>query len=454
VNAARHAALQLSSWMGLGGGPAAGNLDPSVVTSLALATAGRAIPSPGAWEPPALHESVEAIAARLREAALAQGRPHVEIERWPDARPFAVALTHDVDQVHDRGLYRTLADLNHLRKVLGGAEPGRARACAARVARSLLRPVNGRVAFRRIREIESRHGWTSTFFFLEGHEGRRYGARYSLDDPRVREVAEYLLAEGCEIGVHGGYYDLDDARGYRRSADAVGRAFGVEVQGIRNHYLRWRYPETWRAQVEAGFRYDATFGRAEKPGFRGGVPLPFQPWDDGRERALDLVVLPLTVMDGTLFRTLGLDLPTATGLLAEVLDAAHGAGALVSLLWHNNFFAEEEYAEWEGAYADTLAAVARRGAWCGRADCVADWWSRRSAVGITEARTDLGGWAFRVTSRLGIEGLALRLSLPPGSWRVRVDDGERRDLLEGRETVHLPRLLAGESAGVSVHPVA
>ncbi|MBN2108831.1 MAG: hypothetical protein JW832_15500, partial [Deltaproteobacteria bacterium] len=39
---------------------------------------------------------------------------------WPGGAEFALFLSHDVDQVHDRGLYRTLADINHLRRVLRG----------------------------------------------------------------------------------------------------------------------------------------------------------------------------------------------------------------------------------------------------------------------------------------------------------------------------------------------
>ena len=59
--------------------------------------------------------------------------------------------------------------------------------------------------------------------------------------------------------MHGGCYHFNNAALYRESIEAVERHFGVRPCGIRNHLLRFSGADTWRAQAEAGFAYDATY---------------------------------------------------------------------------------------------------------------------------------------------------------------------------------------------------
>lgn len=293
---------------------------------------------------------------------------------WPGGAPFALFLSHDVDQVHDRGFYRALGDLNHLRRVSVGNEPGDARACARRIGRSLFAPKPLQRPFETLRRIEEHHGWRSTFFFLEGSRWSRYGSRYSLEDSRVRALGRMLLDGGCEIGVHGGWYDLDSPTGYRRSAERVKEAFGIRPVGIRNHYLRLSGEATWSAQVDAGYEYDSTFGWADRPGHRDGKTHPFMPFIDSTPDRNRFVVLPLVVMDTSLFRYLKLDCRQAVAEVTRLADLSERAGGLLSLLWHNNFFDEPEYAEWEEAYRIVLERLASRRPYCGTGAEIAAWW--------------------------------------------------------------------------------
>jgi len=293
---------------------------------------------------------------------------------WPGDAPFALFLSHDVDEVHDRGFYRTLGAVNHLGRVLAGRERGDARACSRRILRAAFSPKDPRRQFERILNIEAAFGWRSTFFFLEGYRWSRYGSRYRLDDPRVRALAAMVLEAGCEIGVHGAYHDFNNPVGYRRSADRIEAVFGVRPIGIRNHFLRFSFPETWKAQADAGFVYDATFGWNDRVGPRDDRWQPFEAHGPENGGGLGLVVLPLTVMDVTLFRRLRLDKAGALACLDDVFARAAAAGGLVTLLWHNNYFDEPEYAEWEEVYAEALRRAAGYRPYCATGAEIAAWW--------------------------------------------------------------------------------
>ena len=296
---------------------------------------------------------------------------------WPGGRPLALFLSHDVDQIHDRGFYRALGDLNHLRRVILRLDPGDAGHCLRRILRALVRPKACRRQFERILEIESAHGWKSTFFFLEGNRWSRYGSRYSLTDPRIERVASLIFGSGCDIGVHGGYHDFNSASGYRRSADRIARAFGVRPSGIRNHYLRFDPGRTWQAQAEAGFVYDATFGWNDRIGPPEGRWFPFLPADPGSASLLGIVVLPLVLMDSTLFSRMRLSRAAALRAIRDTLDTALETGGLVSLSWHNSYFCEPEYELWEDVYIETLRMTAPYAPYCGTGAEIAAWWKAR-----------------------------------------------------------------------------
>ena len=288
--------------------------------------------------------------------------------RWPDGRSFGLFLSHDVDQIHDRELFRVLADLNHVRRIWTQGEKGNASLALRRVARALAAPKPAEQDFETILAIEARHGFRSTFFVLHDPYWSRNGPRYRLACPEIRRIAARIRDAGCEIGLHGGVLRFNQADGYRESREALRAALGVEAVGIRNHLLRFSGADTWAAQEFAGFRYDATFGYPDRLGPRDGRMVPFVP--EGR----NLLELPLTVMDVTLFRNLGLEGAAALDAAWRAIEPVAQAGGLVSLLWHNNYFNEPEYRDWQWTYEQLLERLAALKPWCAPGADVERWW--------------------------------------------------------------------------------
>ncbi len=287
---------------------------------------------------------------------------------WPENRPFGLFLSHDIDQIHDRELFRVLADLNHVRRIWTKSEKGSAPLALRRVARALVAPKPAEQDFETILEIEARHGFRSTFFVLHDPYWSRNGPRYRLTCPEIRRIADLVRGSGCEIGLHGGVLRLNQADGYRESREALRVALGVEAVGIRNHLLRYSGMDTWAAQESAGFRYDATFGYPDRLGPRDGRMVPFVP--EGR----NILELPLTVMDVTLFRNLGLEGAAALDAAWQAIEPVAQAGGLVSLLWHNNYFNEPEYRDWQWTYEQLLERLASLKPWCATGAEIERWW--------------------------------------------------------------------------------
>lgn len=287
---------------------------------------------------------------------------------WGGAR-FLVALTHDVDSVWRwtrigvRGAMARLKD--DLLAGHAGAVTREATGLALAPAHRL-RGTDPNWRFEEIVAEERRRGAAgATFFVFGGHSDPHDGAAPDTYERLRPRVVETLASAGAEIGLHGSYGAADDET---RLADekATLEALGVGVDGQRYHYLRVDPHENLRPLQALGFTYDASLGFSDAIGFRSGLARPFRPWDFERERPLDLVEIPLAVMDVTLAepRYLGLSARRAWPRLQALLDWAEANHAAFAILWHPDRFDAPTSGGWDRLFYRLIDGVRERGGAC------------------------------------------------------------------------------------------
>lgn len=401
---------------------------------------------------PDLHDDLAGFEKQAMDGTEAPQRPRIFCARWPGGRPFGLLLSHDIDQIHDREMWRILADINHIRRVWQQGERGNVQRALGRVGRALFRPKPATKDYKTILEIEGRHGFRSTFFVLHDRYWARHGARFSIHHPEMLAIVTRAKEMNCEIAVHGGYYRFNDAALYRQSREEIGRVFSVEPQGIRNHLLRYSYPCTWRAQAEAGFQYDATYGYNCRPGPRSGLAFPFFAYDRERQQRLDFLVLPLTIMDTTLYRYFRLEGKEALDFTWALVERYARCGGLITLLWHGNFFNEPEYADWQCVYEKLLALLAPLRPYCATGAEINRWWRSRAAVRLFQPVWQGGRWLASLEAGAEVADLVLdvRPPRPLGSIEVHEFSGERIEQDERQARIWFPRLSAGTRITISL----
>ena len=365
----------------------------------------------GATEPakPTYRKLLTAWERSVIETAKENGELLCRKARWPKAAPFALFLSHDIDQIHDRELFRWLGDINHLKRHWRHGERCNSKACLKRILRPLFRPADPYDQFAAIRRIEGRHGWASTFFLLEDTYWARMGGRFNWIDPSFERISKYLLDEGCELGIHGSAYSHDNPQWWKAITSRFASLYGRPAIGARNHYLKLKVPQTWECQREAGLLYDTTFGYPNQLGAPGDFCYPFQvPSQQGNSPGA-FVELPLSVMDQTLFRYLNLEGDAAFAKSRDYLSQIIEAGGLAVLLWHNNFFHEEEYQEWEQTYDQLLSWLALQDPWaaCGRD--IAAWWVGRGSARLATEEAGVGGKSWQITCEQAVDNLAVEI---------------------------------------------
>ncbi|HEY2954772.1 MAG TPA: polysaccharide deacetylase family protein [Candidatus Eisenbacteria bacterium] len=342
----------------------------------------------GVLELPLVNSYAAQLSRRIAAWCVRRGVRLEPAPRWKNGARFAAALTHDVDDVQMYSL-RLAARLLRLAR---GPRSYAFRKGVATALRSLARL--GRAGdpywnFDRWVAEESRRGFRSGFYFFapDPQPRHEYDAQYTMSDAlefegrrtTVAGLVRALAGRGFEIGLHGSYGSHLDASALAREKRQIEQVAGGPIAGVRQHFLRFEAARTWSAQQEAGFTCDSTLGYNEAIGFRAGIAAPFHPWDAGREGPMELLELPLTAMDGALFRAMKLDPAAAIVKAREHLDRVEAAGGLAVLLWHPNAADEQHFPGWWPCYIAALDHLVARGAWVATPTEIAAWWRERTA---------------------------------------------------------------------------
>jgi peptidoglycan/xylan/chitin deacetylase (PgdA/CDA1 family) len=334
---------------------------------------------------------VSVLAAELRRAALAVAgrRPIRLLTPWPNGHRWAAALTHDLDVVEWWGLF----------PLLRMAELGRRGAwrLSARVAQAARRSIGRDPVGRGVHsllQLEAHHGIAATWFVICAQPTLRSlvagDSTYHPDSAAAHRILDAVTHAGHEIGLHGSFVTGESAErlaGQRRTLD---RLAGRPIVGVRQHFLRMRPGVAQRNMVDAGFEYDATWGFADRNGFRLGVADVVPAWDAHSAIPLPLDLLPLVWMDRALSKYAGVE--DATRWVADALELVRECRAVEGVwvgLWHPNTTEALGFPGAEPAFVKLLQTLSADRPYFATAKKIVEW--RRFRRSVRAARITADG---------------------------------------------------------------
>lgn len=274
-------------------------------------------------------------------------------------REFAACVTHDVDSLRRYGYPPVITVARALRAGQGRRALGIVSEYGRVLAGWQQEPYD---TFDYLLDHELAHGLVPTFYLMAGRHGRK-GCRcqdYRLSDESVRSTICRVQEAGCEVGLHSSYDAFERPDLLEAEKHSLERMLGHPVAGLRQHFLRFDVPRSWRMWEEAGFEYDATLAFARQEGFRAGICVPYHPFDVLENRELALWEVPLTVMEGTLFEYQGQGASRVGERFDQIADAVAEVGGVFTLLWHNSFLDELVYPGVRAVYEGLIRRLAGR----------------------------------------------------------------------------------------------
>lgn len=273
------------------------------------------------------------------------------IRRFPDLeyrRPaFRFQPTYDIDIAYafrGRGVVRTaggllkgilqvgISTLFHRYSVLRGMNPD---------------PFD---SYDLLDTLHERTGLQPCYFFLLASERRGYDRNIDPESEVMRTLVD-RHAKLYPTGMHPSWRSGDQPDLLMNEKQVLEKITGGRITKSRQHYIRMRFPDTYRKLIEVGIREDFSMGYGGINGFRASVSRSFPWYDLEREQETELWVHPFCFMDATAHHESGMSPEAAFRQLEGYVATLKPLGGCLTTIFHNSMLGTDPmYAGWTDHY--------------------------------------------------------------------------------------------------------
>jgi peptidoglycan/xylan/chitin deacetylase (PgdA/CDA1 family) len=283
-------------------------------------------------------------------------RPH-----YPDKKTFAVNLSHDIDHLFypeftiDKRLKEFLKEVLqlNLKRAFSYFNPRN--------------PINPYYNIDKILNLEKEYNIRSSFYFLSLQPGDK---DFNFKTDEITNLFDLIRENKSEIGLHGGHDAFMDLDRLLLEKNNLEKSAQDKIKGYRNHYLKFKTPDTWNILEKADFSYDTTYGFPDHPGFRNGMCYPFFPYDLVQAKFLKILEIPLLIMDASFIYYLKWDENKTISLCKNLIDQVSAINGVVTILWHNNYYVKP----WNKVLTTLLDYCHEKDAWFCTGLELNNWW--------------------------------------------------------------------------------
>ncbi len=315
---------------------------------------------------------------------------------WPNGKPIALSISHDIDLTRKYGVKIVFEKFMH-----GHFKE------SIRTIGKLIYKNNIYWNFNELLEVYNRKDLRSTFFFIaKPWEGLSY--RYNIRHRKFRRLFSDIRQSGHEIALHSSRFAFDKPQKYKDEKDILENTLGDSAYGVRQHYLRLRFPKCWKYFENIGFLYDSSCGYNHSVGFRAGTSSPFQTFDFELLEVNKLFEIPFSVMDYPWIK-IGESEQRNWEIFQHLFEKVKKYKGLLNILWHPSNLAEPIYRPYWDRMITWLNDIEF---YNGTLMEILNWVKNTQALKLDYFQSNSNGVKFSLTSKSFIEFLTLGLILP------------------------------------------
>jgi hypothetical protein len=313
-----------------------------------------------AWE----HAWVNRIALFMRVWA-AREQAKAANELFGPSPSAEVLMTHDVDAICKTipgRLKQGAFNLFNAGRHLAQAEVTKAFDKVSGAARLLFGREDGWI-FDVLLEQEKQAGIRAHFNFYADTRTKTphrwlFDPGYDILDERVRNLMQKIQEQGGVIGLHPSFDAWNSVNLIRRQRDHLSNVANQPITNCRQHWLRFSWQDTWRAQEDAGIAHDATLMFNDRPGYRASAALAWQPWNQNRGRAHFLTEQPTVIMDSHFYDYQALDAGERKAAMRRWIDETCVVHGQIAVLWHPHTLTKDY--GWMQGFQDLLTTLSEK----------------------------------------------------------------------------------------------
>ena len=204
--------------------------------------------------------------------------------------------------------------------------------------------------------IREKYNLSCIYFFLLGDYGQ-YDKNVSASRRKVQSLIK-SIADYNQCGIHPSYQSNEEPHRIALEQRRLSKVVRRDVTHSRQHFLKLKFPETYRQLLACDITDDYTMGYAQEIGFRAGICTSFNFYDLGAEQETSLRIHPFAVMDATLRNYMLLKPDEVIGRVAPLIRATKAVGGTFMSLWHNESLSDmHPWEGWKSTYEDIVKAA-------------------------------------------------------------------------------------------------
>lgn len=207
-----------------------------------------------------------------------------------------------------------------------------------------------------IQEQEEARGIRSTYFIMVSRENE-----WGLDLKKYSRRLERILSKENEVALHPGYTSYCRPDSLIKERNKLESLCGIKPSGVRNHFLRMQIPAGYHSCRMLEFEYDSTLGYPDREGFRAGICIPYKPYDIYHRKMIDIMEIPLNIMDGTLKDYCRYPSDMALERIKQHIDMVKAFQGAIVFNWHNTFLIRKNE-PWRRVFEGCLDYLVLKGA--------------------------------------------------------------------------------------------
>jgi hypothetical protein len=133
-----------------------------------------------------------------------------------------------------------------------------------------------------------------------------------------------------EIGLHPSYYSSEKTSLIEKEKKQLEKVSQLKITKSRQHFLRFRFPDTFQALIKAGITDDYSLGWRDEAGFRASIAVPYPFFDLVKNEETMLMLHPIALMDSIFNKN------EEETVLHELREEVKAMGGVLIVLRHNS----------------------------------------------------------------------------------------------------------------------
>jgi cell fate (sporulation/competence/biofilm development) regulator YmcA (YheA/YmcA/DUF963 family) len=266
-------------------------------------------------------------------------------------KPFTFIPTYDID------IAWSYLHKGFLRNVVGGLRS---------MAKKEWKNVKERIAvllgnqkdpfdlFEWLDNLHKQHGLDAVYFFLLAEKQIGYDKNIS---PARKELKQLIKSqsEKYEVGIHPSWQSGDNVSELHAEIKKLNSITQIEVTSSRQHYIRMKFPETYRQLISAGIENDYSMGYGSINGFRASYCLPFKWYDLEKDEVTNLTIYPFCYMEANSYYEQHFTLQQAKEELENYIRITKQVDGTLITIMHNHLLGDERlFNGWKEMYEGCL----------------------------------------------------------------------------------------------------